>query len=898
MSSDKLYDMNYFPHKSLEYLASQLALNHFYGTSLDICNNRKSKFKIEEAKLREDVFTKKLNRIQTPEGVKDHLGKTRNILVIGAGASQNAFSDLYLASDAQEEIEKRIIITDQIIHPKRRRKNSGEPIKESLNLNYFLKFYKCWHGIDSNTREEAKKSKNLNVINKELSSELDNKTLNDHIIRELWNENSYLNSLGQKYYSEVRKARLMKSEYDKEQAIDFETSLSILAEIIPLSQVRDAIQKLYQCSNGPTLFYHLVAHLLKHRFIDAIINFNFDELLDEILDEEIGANSYDKVLSDGDCKPLKDLVKDGRLRQPLYIKPHGTASHKSSLRFTKDQYHELPSDMRIMITDFLKTSSEKPKKKINLITVGFELKSIEFNEILSETLNADSQIFNFFYHNKDDDDLFEVDIRKKEDLFDIFVPSHERHKQSKDHLLDTYCPRYVGIPHESHIPEDGELEISRDFHSKDFYNSLDTIFLSLFDQISQFFNNEFKPRGIYRHLIISKIFGNKLFRCVANNYDLKGRSFSDFNKIKLPSYFHRSDYYKDRVLIEVLIIAATNHGKVNSFSLMDGYVGLLYSKYYELSTEEKKKPKTFNELLNSLDFFPRNPQNKFSTRFLPRLNEKSEDIQTVIDKVVDYYLQSKKGFSVTLKKYFSHMTDDTFQQGAICVQGLKSAFRNLFFSDNAKIKSEYRSARYHIFEKYSVVDLLPTELSINATYYLAITKHRLTHIAVVADYGLRVAKFLPLIKENNPQAIVFLIAQENRKGKSKSSTDENSELYKAQMQITRHNFEQVDSDFFKDKNNDEWIKNHLRILYSPVEQHNHHMTIFASMDNGKFTQKSVNDDFQAIYYYKWGLSQEIDPVYLNEPSNIKFVLNLFKSQVEELSKNNRIETKENWNCWL
>ena len=38
----------------------------------------------------------------------------------------------------------------------------------------------------------------------------------------------------------------------------------------------------------PGLAYEILAHLMKHGFIDAIINFNFDEVLDQAIEDELG----------------------------------------------------------------------------------------------------------------------------------------------------------------------------------------------------------------------------------------------------------------------------------------------------------------------------------------------------------------------------------------------------------------------------------------------------------------------------------------------------------------------------------------------------------------------------------------------------------------------------------
>ena len=109
--------------------------------------------------------------------------------------------------------------------------------------------------------------------------------------------------------------------------------------------------------------YELLAHLFKHRFIDCIINFNFDELLDQAIDDEVSRENYWRVVSDGDIPDdivqMQDTQGYGRFRAPLYVKPHGTASHKSSMRFTRGDYFLLPENMRQLLLECLTTESRK-----------------------------------------------------------------------------------------------------------------------------------------------------------------------------------------------------------------------------------------------------------------------------------------------------------------------------------------------------------------------------------------------------------------------------------------------------------------------------------------------------------------------------------------------------------
>lgn len=83
---------------------------------------------------------------------------------------------------------------------------------------------------------------------------------------------------------------------------EFEAQLSALGQTLGGDRrVRSAISELYRVRHPTIHTYELIAHLLKHRFLDAVINMNFDELLDQSLDDEVGVGEYHRIVSDRDC---------------------------------------------------------------------------------------------------------------------------------------------------------------------------------------------------------------------------------------------------------------------------------------------------------------------------------------------------------------------------------------------------------------------------------------------------------------------------------------------------------------------------------------------------------------------------------------------------------------------
>jgi len=122
----------------------------------------------------------------------------------------------------------------------------------------------------------------------------------------------------------------------------FETRLVALCRS-PEDQrkVREQLAEWYGIRHPSLFVYEVIAHLLKHRFLDAVITFNFDELLDQSLDDEIGKNEYVRVISERDCLDLETDPDDPDYL-PLYVKMHGTASEPETLRFTRESYFWTP----------------------------------------------------------------------------------------------------------------------------------------------------------------------------------------------------------------------------------------------------------------------------------------------------------------------------------------------------------------------------------------------------------------------------------------------------------------------------------------------------------------------------------------------------------------------------
>jgi|WetSurMetagenome_2_1015567.scaffolds.fasta_scaffold42630_1 hypothetical protein len=230
----------------------------------------------------------------------------------------------------------------------------------------------------------------------------------------------------------------------------FETILMALSSNnFTANNVRDKLTKLYKPRFIPNMFYEILAHLLKHKFIDAIINFNFDELLDQSIKDELEHDEFKYIISDGDCPDISSIsIKEQWV--PLYIKPHGTISHPSTLRYTHEDYFRIPIVFNALFNSLLDSNFETV-----LIIAGFNMQSFEFNRIL-ENVKKKMQVFIF---NKSDV-ILNKDLEQK------------------------FQKKYINV---------------QNF-------GLCKKFSELYDKVERIFNRKYKPRGIERHKFVASLF--------------------------------------------------------------------------------------------------------------------------------------------------------------------------------------------------------------------------------------------------------------------------------------------------------------------------------------------------------------------------------------------------------
>ncbi len=326
---------------------------------------------------------------------------------------------------------------------------------------------------------------------------------------------------------------------------DFESQLAIFSMFYTAQQVQGALGGLYSHRYYPHIIFETIAHLLKHRFIDVVINYNFDEVLDQAIDEEMQGGDYRKVLSDGDCEDLSKLVVDEQLKVPLYIKPHGTISHKSTLRFTKDAYIGMPSGLLAFTRKILlgqtkeDISKQRDRYHVNLISIGYAFTSVELIEMLRghDRLNV--------FH-------FNVAEAGNEST----LASHVRG------ISPNVSQYFIGIDPRGGTPVRGAA-----------YSSIQEAVTELFSTACNCFEGPYRPRGMDRHWIIHHL----LFSPRPTPPDAKAGSPPAGSGDRVP----RQDryYFLARLYVELTIALAKGNGRIDLATLVGTRVGIYFREW-------------------------------------------------------------------------------------------------------------------------------------------------------------------------------------------------------------------------------------------------------------------------------------------------------------------------------
>jgi len=318
---------------------------------------------------------------------------------------------------------------------------------------------------------------------------------------------------------------------------DFEIHLAVLSGIYPPDMVTEALARMYNVRYRPHLTFELIGHLLKHRFIDVVVNLSFDELLNQAIDEELGNSAMHYVVSDDDCRNLDFFMVGDRLKKPIHVKPRGTAGNRSTLRVTRDHYFSLSNPMRLFLEQILegKTSDDAATARYptNLITIGLDIQSPNITQILRSV--AGSHPITIYHLNS----------RR---WFDANRAQLAERTGVNRHLL----------------VEVEEAEVVGTRRTVKGIETLHDTLRKLVNQIGLKFQESYKPRGIARHEIIHEIF------------------FDEIRRTRVPTHEKGSDsevdYHRARLCTELVLSLAKNNGRIDLTSLVRDRVGTYFEE--------------------------------------------------------------------------------------------------------------------------------------------------------------------------------------------------------------------------------------------------------------------------------------------------------------------------------
>jgi hypothetical protein len=355
---------------------------------------------------------------------------------------------------------------------------------------------------------------------------------------------------------------------------DFETVLLALSKFNRQS-VQDELHAIFNRRYHPWIGYELLAHFLKHRFIDAVINFNFDEILDQAVEDELGEDAYHRVMLDGDCPYETSEWTDGttkKFRLPLYVKPHGTASQPSSLRFTRDSYASIADGVADIIRELFKGG-----RTVHVLVLGHAMQSVEFNHLLRRaSLDRHKGGRHHFLH-------FHFATPKETSptgfIQGMADGSYQRHPIDEPGGLANPMPASLSGSAEGIRDGSYQCRYSGQRDGKDIVgNYLQTLWTAVQEHC------DWKPRGVLRHELVSELFK---YRWVRQWRDSKKVKKEEPNPVQIEedkSRKRRAIYFRHRTLVELALAVA----KAKGFASLDSLSGSRVGTYFRLYRDMKE----------------------------------------------------------------------------------------------------------------------------------------------------------------------------------------------------------------------------------------------------------------------------------------------------------------------
>jgi hypothetical protein len=600
----------------------------------------------------------------------------------------------------------------------------------------------------------------------------------------------------------------------KEKKASFETRLTILSHFYSITKIREEISKLFGYRTFPSHFHEILAHLFKNRFIDAIINFNFDETFDQALEEEIADGQLKKIISDGDCVPYSKLVNKNIIKIPLYIKPHGTFSEKSSLRFTKEQYIDIPSDIEKLMEDLFTGNFNESTKcydfnELNLIICGFEMESIEFNDLISRVLNkyierGNKQKLNMYFLQYDEESFYLKGNNQENDTnYEKLNTPEERLKK----IFKSPNFNFFKIERKEYLEENSDSQIP----------FLDKFIIDLKDKcFYNFVNGPFSPRDTKRHDLLISLLDERI----------------ESEKVKeKPRYFNSPRYYLSRLIFEILIVVCKNNGIIQLEESLKNTnrIGIYYD--YLMQFEMNEKTHLIDIILSQMGLKPR-PISfgrgiyyiKIDMSKKEKKNAFNNCYSFVVDKVADNKIligQDVININAIITELFRKIKSTKNDE----------YFMNLGDSINSNLYPNFSNINDHIFKGMKKENILCTDLAI---YHAKINSlNKADTILLISDKGVIIKEFNEFIEKQKIKK--YTVLSEN------------------------HNIEKIDETEFS------------KIRQLPFYDHSRHLLLFLK-DIG---EENCPELISGIYFYKKGFSNNINAIYTEEKHNLEILYKTF-----------------------
>jgi hypothetical protein len=637
----------------------------------------------------------------------------------------------------------------------------------------------------------------------------------------------------------------------EETELSFETRLTLYSKFYSSEAVRDKINEIFNLKCFPSLFNEILAHLLKNRFIEAVINFNFDETFDQALAEEIGSGQLNKVISDGDCIDYAELLDDDRLKIPLYIKPHGTFSEKSSLRYTKEQYVDIPSDIEGLMLKLFngdiwnkKHNFKNQFDELNLVICGFEMESVEFNKSLKTTL-TDFACFNTVLSQIESEIGSNHNIRRKK--LNIYFFQYQKDQEyvednkkiPLDRIKEDLTPSDFSIKKSYEEKKEKIYEIIKNQLSLNKHTNLDPIFIEnstftkfeienvlnlniintddndknlnrqiedLFEKISSFYNSTiFEPRKTFRHKLVQDFFLGKI-----NSVNKKYKFNSNGKEKK--KYFDTKEYFLDRLKFEIIIVAYKNGGAIQLEESLKSTnrIGMYYDYYYNCP----KRSKSISEILKSLNFLPRKMALNRGIFFIDKKELKNQ-------------------FEILYKKLNKPKSEDIGDK----LDPIKN-------SRGINLYPNFSDPSLHIFEGISKKNIVTTDLAFHDIKTKGFNNSDI--VLIINDDYRGLSGYQESMKKCDICSIIV------------PKISDNKNEYK------------TDKDYIKENNLKCPASKKIDELYLPFNEHSRHMLVFLKLNK-------LEVDFNkssAIYYYKRGLNNNVNVINFEASKNKSHKINL------------------------